>query len=42
MIEIVGELLQSTKNPSFMEGLTVSSPESERFELSQDCYTLTD
>ena len=36
----VGEC--KTKNPSFIEGLTVSSAESERFELSQDCYTLTD
>ena len=39
----VGEVtLGQTKTPSFKMGLSVSLAESERFELSQDCYTLTD
>ena len=43
MIEVVGEVtLGQIKNPSFKTGIHVSSAESERFELSQDCYTLTD
>jgi len=33
---------RKTKTPSFKTGLSVSLAESERFELSQDCYTLTD
>jgi len=34
MIEVVGELLTGNKkNPSFIEGLTVSGAESTRIEL---------
>ena len=33
---------EQIKTPLFLTGLCVSSAESERFELSQDCYTLTD
>ena len=33
---------EQIKTPLFLTGLSVSSAESERFELSQDCYTLTD
>ena len=36
----VGEC--KTKTPSIKKGFDVSLAESERFELSQDCYTLTD
>ena len=43
MIGVVGEVtLGQIKTPSFKTGLSVSLAESERFELSQDCYTLTD
>ena len=39
----VGEVTSGQiKTPSFKTGLSVSLAESERFELSQDCYTLTD
>ena len=42
-IGVVGEVtLGHRKTPSFKTGFSVSSAESERFELSQDCYTLTD
>ena len=43
MIGVVGEVtLGQRKTPSFKMGHSVSLAESERFELSQDCYTLTD
>ena len=43
MIRVVGEVnLGQIKTPSIKKGFDVSSAESERFELSQDCFTLTD